>query len=333
MRTSILKSFLTGLGAFILLIAMTGCAVTDLGQNVEQTLKGDYFLKSQQSQRGIESFRLEVDQNPDSALAHYYYGRLLLQGKQNRLALIQLAKARDLDPAKADYHFWSGVAYGVNGDIDREEESYRTALNIKTNHLQSTIYLGHNLLTQKLYPEALYYYQKALDIWPSSPSALYNRALVLRLLGRTPEEQIAWLAYLSLYPSGLKARRAADYLNMTGDFSFRNQTLGATTVTVEKIRFIPFTAELDRASYASLLLVGELFQDMAKGALQIVVYQKNNRELARQRALAIKKFLHAEFPSLDVRQIGVSWFAEPQEVAISGSRLSIDEAVRFFVTR
>ncbi len=333
MRTDVLKVLVISLGALALTISMTGCFVKDLGQTVEQTVKGDYFLQSEQSKRGRESFRLEVEENPGSPLAHYYYGRFLLQEKENNLALKHLARARDLAPGKVDYQFWVGVAYGVNGNIDSEEKSYRMVLSIDENHLQSLIYLGHNQFTQKKYPEALQRYYQAIDIWPSSPSALYNRALILNILGRTPEERVAWLDYLDQYPSGPKARRAADYLNMAGNYNFRNQILGTTTVTVEKIRFVPFTAELAQASYESLFLIGEIFQDMSKGTLQIVVYQKNNKELAKQRAIAIKQFLRAEFPSLKTRKIGVSWFAEPQQLSIRGKKLSIHEAVSFFVTR
>lgn len=332
MKTDVFKILAISLGALALSISMTGCVVKDLGQTVEQTVKGDYFLQSEQSKRGRESFRLEVEENPDSPLAHYYYGRFLLQEKENKLALKHLAKARYLDPGKADYQFWVGVAYGVNGNIDSEEKSLRTALKIEKNHLQSLIYLGHNQFTQKKYPEALQLYYQALDIWPSSPSALYNRALILSILGRTPEARVAWLDYLYQYPSGPKARRATEYLNRAGDFNFRNHNLGTTAVTVEKIRFVPFTAELAEASYESLYLIGEVFQDMEKGTLQIVVYQQNNKELARERAIAIKQFLRSEFPSLTTREIGVSWFAEPQKLSIRDKKLSIDEAVSFFVS-
>ena len=305
----------------------------EVGSTVQQTFKGDYFLQSEQFQKGRESFRLEVQENPDSDLAHYYYGRFLLQEEEVKLALEHLVKARDLNPGKADYQFWAGVAYGANNNIDKEEKSYRTALSIDKKHLQSLIYLGHNQLAQKKYQEALDLYYQALDIWPASPSALYNRALILNILGRTPEERIAWLAYLDRYPSGPKAQRATDYLNSTGDFNFRNHALGPHIVTVEKIRFVPFTAELADASHNSLLLIGEVFQEMEKGTLQIVVYQKNNKELAKQRALAIKHFLLSEFPLLKAEQIGVSWFAEPQKITSKGKKLSAEEAVSFFVTR
>lgn len=333
MFKDIFQALLMSFGALSLLISMSGCVVKDLGQTVEQTVKGDYFLQTDQSKRGRESFRLEIEENPNSALAHYYYGRFLLQEKQDILALTHLIKARDLDLGNADYHFWAGVAYGTSGKTGLEEKSYRTALSIDEDYLPALIYLGHNLLAQKKYSEALQLYYKAIDIWPSSQSALYNRSLILNILGRTPEERVAWLDYLDQYPSGQKARRAADFLNMTGDFSFRNHSLGAHIVTTEKIRFIPFTAEVADSSHESLLLIGEVFQDMEKGTLQIVVYQKNNKELARERAKAIKKFLRSEYPLIENERIGMSWFAESQKLTIREKKLSIDEAVSFFVTK
>lgn len=324
--------FLRKIYPLLCVVLLNGCVIKHVGTTVEHTFKGDYYLTSEKFEQGRESFAREVDENPDSALAHYYYGRFLLQDNDFELALTHLKNARDLDPRKPDYHFWTGVAYGGLKDIENEEASYAKALILDEDHLQSLIYLGHVKLRGKRYDQALELYSRALEIWPGSPSALYNRALILHILNRTPEARLAWLDYLELYPSGPKGRRAADYLNMTGDFNFRNQTLGNTIVTVEKIRFVPFTAELAEASNESLFLIGEVFQDMANGVLQIVVYQKNNKELAKERAIAIKQFLLSEFPSFETKQIGVSWFAEPQKISIRNKKLSLDEGVSFFVT-
>jgi len=333
MKNSVQKSICLSLLLFVSLVLTNGCVVKDLSQTVEQTVKGDYFLQSDQSKRGRESFKREVEENPESGLANYYYGRFLLQEKENKQALKHLRKARDLNPEKADYHFWAGVAYGANKKKKEEAASYQEALEIDKNHLQSLIYLGHSELSAKKYTKALSLYTRALDIWPGSPGALYNRGLILNKLGRTPEERLAWLDYLNNYPSGDKAQRATDYLNATREYSFRNHTLGKTIVTIEKIWFLPFESELDGSSYESLQVVGNVFSDMQKGVLQIIVYQKNNKALARSRAIAIKKFLSAEFPSISSKRIGVSWFAEPQKTTTRGRKLTIDESVSFFVTK
>jgi len=325
--TSLLKLF-----PLLCLILLNGCVVKNIGTTVEHTFKGDYYLSNEKYEQGRESFAVEVAENPESSLANYYYGRFLLQDGEYEQALQHLLKARTLDPENADYQFWSGIAFGAEKDTKKEEESYRRALAIDKNHLQSMVYLGHIEFRKKNYQKALALYSKALEIWPESPSALYNRALILHKLGRSPEERRAWLAYLSLYPSGAKARRATQYLNILNNFTYRNHKIGLRTITTEKIWFEPFVAQLSFSSHDSLNLIGTVYSDHKSGKLQIIVYQKNNEKLAREKAHAIKQYLLEEFPTQDSKKIGISWFAEPQKFTISGKKLSIDESVSFFVS-
>jgi tetratricopeptide (TPR) repeat protein len=313
-------------------ILLTGCVLKNVGTTVEHTFKGDYYLTSGKYEKGRESFAREVQENPESGLAHYYYGRFLLQDNDYKLALEHLKQARDLDPLNADYHFWTGVAFGGLNDIKNEESSYKEALNLDDDHLQSLIYLGHIKLQRKEYEKALDLYAQALAIWPDSPAALYNRALILHQLGRAPEERRGWLEYVWRYPSGTMARKATDYLNVLGDFTFRNHRLGTRTITIEKIWFEPFSSTLDASSYESLNVIGANFENFDKETLQIVVYQKNNKDLARNKAHAIKRYLVDQFPAIEPDKIGISWFSEPHKLTIRKKNLTIDESVSFFVT-
>lgn len=333
MKLSLLRNHILSLAFLFIAFNLGGCVVKDIGTTVEHTFKGDYYLSAEEYEKGRESFALEVAQNPDSALAHYYYGRFLLQDDEAALALAQLRRACTLDPDNPEYQFWAGLAYGGVGDQKNEEASYRRALELDSNHLQALIYLGHVELGKKRYEEALDLYARALDIWPASPSALYNRALILQRLGRSPEERRGWLSYLAYHPSGAQARQAVDYLNLLEDFTYRNHRLGARTVTTEKIWFEPFSARLDESSYASLDLIGQIYANLNRGKLQIVVYQKNNEKLARSKALNIKSYLTEEFSQLDPAGIGVSWFAEPHTFEVRKKRLANDESVSFFITK
>jgi len=115
--------------------------------------------------------------------------------------------------------------------------------------------------------------------------------------------------------------------------SVRNHRLGVRIVTTEKIWFEPFSARLDESSYASLDLIGQIYANINQGKLQIVVYQKNNVELASQKALNIRNYLTEEFSQLDPAGIGVSWFAEPHALKVRKKSLTIDESVSFFITK
>jgi len=317
----------------LLISALGGCVIKDIGTTVKQTIKGDYYLRAEKFEKGRQDFKHEVAEDPNNPLAHYYYGRFLLQDAENKKGLVQLSKASDLEPDNPDYHFWTGIAYGEIGDKKNEAISYRAALKLNKKHLQALIYLGHNQLEKKKYKEAFNLYSRALKIWPGSPSALYNRALILKKLRRTPEELQGWHAYLSLYPSGAMARRATRHLNNLKDFSYRNHHLGPRTITIEKIWFEPFSSKLDDSSTESLKMVGAIVNNSRKGNLQIITFQKNNKRLARNKAVSIKNFLLEEFPAIRPDRIGISWFAEPQVLPAGNNKLKIDESVSFFITR
>jgi len=315
------------------LLYLCGCVqATRLGKAIQHQVVGEHYLQTENFADGEASFREAVRIHPQNPSANYYLGRFLLAVENFQEALPYLEKAAALEPGNGDYRFWLGVAYAENGRPDKERESYYTALAINPEHLQALIYLGHSLLKNKQYEESLALYQRALALWPESPAALYNRALILGILGRSPEEQLAWLEYLSLYPAGSLAQRATDHLNKLADFSYRNHTLGARTLTLAKIRFKPFTDELDAVSLPSLDLVGATAANMGKGTLQVLVYQKNNRELARNRAITIQKYLQDQFPDLQRDRIRISWFPAAEEFTIDGRKLRSDESVRFFLT-
>ena len=320
---------------FLLLVIFSsgGCVVKDMGNVVKHGFTGEHFLITEEYSRGVKNFKQEVAENPDSVLANYYYGRFLLGDKQYKEALVYLVKARSLDPDNPDYHFWLGVVYGSLGKKLPEKKSYLKALSLKNDHLQSLIYLGHNQLEAKEYTKALQNYSKALKLWPASPSSLYNRALIVTKLGRKPEALDGWLEYLSYYPSGAMARQAVTHLNSLDNFSFRNYRLASRTVTVEKIYFESFTSQIDKDSHPSLELIGAIFSNMKKGRLQIAVYQLKNKELARQKALSIKKFLLKEYPNVNGKDIGVSWFGSPEIIKRTKGEKKLNDSVLFFTTK
>lgn len=324
---------------FVILL-LGGCAQADkiglrveqLGTSLKYHVQGSHYIASRDYSKGEQLFRSAVSEDPSSQHTNYYLGRFLLAQGKDKEALPYLKKAVDLDPGDPDYNFWLGLAYGQNGKRKLEKQSYLNALALDPEHLQSLIYLGHSHLRNKEYDSALTTYNKVLKVWSLCPSALYNRALIMKILGRTPEEKLAWLEYLDIYPSGALARRAANHLNMLSDFSYRNHTLGARTVTITKIHFKPFKADLDSDSYPSLKLIGAAASNMDKGTLQIVVYQKNNKKLARQKAVSIKRYLLETFPGLKGDKIGISWFGEPEKFSLSGKQMTADESVRFFLS-
>ncbi len=316
--------------ALSVVFLLGGCNLETVGNRVKYSIEGEHYLRVKEPDAGVDEFRREVGAQPDSPMANYYYGRLLLRDGKARVALPYLRKASRLDRGNADYHFWTGLAYGQLKHRISERKQYEKALAIEPRHLLALTYLGHSYLRRKRYSKALAFYARVLKIWPESPSVLYCRALALAELKRTPEERVAWHLYLEVYPDGALARKATLHLNQLKDFSYRNYPLGSRTVTVEKIGFAPFSAELEKSSEPSIELIGRVAAKGSKGILQVVVYQKNDRELAKKRAFAIGKYLADLYPELSKKRMRLSWFGVPQRKR--GKRWVINESVDFFIT-
>lgn len=315
----------------VLSLGLGGCAATEIAYiSVKNYTQGEYYLQNEQYEDCIAQFTSEVERYPSDANAQFYLGRCYLAVEKNRAALTHLKKAVTLDQGNPDYHFWQGVAYAANGNTRSELKSYEEALAINKNHVQTLVYLGHNRFEAGQYRASLGYYNRALRQEPSIPQALYNRALALRKLNRTPEEIEAWKTYLDVYSDGTFARRAAQYLNEYGRFDYRNHILGKRTVTLHQIQFAPSSARILKVSTLSLKELAGIAARNTNLVLHIVAYQKNNLKLAEMRAKSVKKFILDQERGIDGPRVKVSWFDKPETVKSGPKTHLLDSSINFF---
>lgn len=330
------KSLLSPIPFFlIMLFLLSGCVNRNIEgslQGMKYDIVGEHYLMKKQYEVGYSYFSDALKVSPDNPKANFFAGRFLLARNNPGKAIPYLKKAVQLAPMDGDNHFWLGVAYGESKNPKKERQSYQKALAVDHDHLQALIYLGNNQLKRKHYKEAQDLYQKALEIWPESPGALYNRALASKYLKRTPEEKAGWIEYLNHHPSGALARRAVEHLNVLGDFSYRIQQFGVRSVPVKSITFQPLRPEINASSKFSLQQVGKIAASRENSILQVVVYQKNNIKLAKNRAIAIKRYLERKFPDLREGRIKTSWFASSEKVSVKGRKHFLGASVRFFTS-
>lgn len=319
------KSFIT---LILLTSAISGCSMAD----ISNTIKGSYYMKTEEYRQAETDFRQAVKKQPDNSIAHYYLGRSLLAQNKASEALAHFNRAVALDPRDADYFFWLGVAHGELGDGRAEAMNYEQALRLDSHHLRARLYLGHVRLRNGELQQARYAYDAVLLQEPANPAALYNRALILDMEGKKSRAIQAWLEYLQSYPAGRFALQATDHLNALGNFSYENHYLGRRTITLAKIAFQQSGSSLSRSSYPSLRLVGAVVSNLKKGTLQVVVYYHHHEQLAKQRALAIKKTLQELFPNIAPNRIRISWFARSESFNQAKNTFHRKEAVRFFLT-
>lgn len=323
--------------AVLLILAMLltgGCALNEASRSqfvaFKNFTRGEHYLSTKQYAEGLGVFEREVSENPADPYAHYYLGRCRLALNQPQPALAALKRAAALKPDDADFLFWLGVAQGSNGDGRAERKTYLRVLALKPDHVQALVYLGHNRLEAGEERTALGLYNKALRLVPTIPQALYNRGLILRNLGRTPEEIEAWKIYLDTYSEGAFARLAAEHLNSHGDFTYRNHLIGRRTLTLRRITFAPLGSRLDKTSEDALKALAEIMARTPGLRLDVIVYQKRNLKLAEVRAKRVKYFLMRQNSAIEGRRIRLSWFDQPETVAVGGRTFLIDQSVNVF---
>lgn len=86
-----------------------------------QELRLNAFTATGETERALEAYREQVEQNPDEPVFRYNYGSLLLNDEQYEEAAEQLKRASELDPDNGDIFFNLGAAY-VNQAAEFDEQ-------------------------------------------------------------------------------------------------------------------------------------------------------------------------------------------------------------------
>lgn len=320
----------------ILLLPLTfgGCATMDKAARTLQgeyhQLQGQYYLNRNDFASGRATFAPRVVENPDDPKLNYFMARFELGADKPEAALPYIQKAVKLAPANADYHFWEGVTWWALMKPDKERAAYEKALSIDPNHLSANLYLAHNMLDRRRNAEALKLYEKTLALNPDEPQAMYNRAVALERLKRDREMKLAMHRYLESYPDAPLARQGVRMLNKAGDFTWRNHVIGLRTIPLKAVEFRPGTATLTENGEASLNSIGKMLNDKTDLNVHVVVYVKGDTALARERALAVREYVHREYPKVAPARLAPSWFDKPESIKTDGGTHSLAQSVNIF---
>jgi tetratricopeptide (TPR) repeat protein len=290
---------------------------------------GIIFFQQEKYSEAASCLATDLKNQPDNSSVNFYMGRSLLALNQPADAVFYLRKATVLDPVNADYHFWLGVGHWATTDFEEERRSYLEALKLNPKHLSANLYLGHSYVDQGDWQKALIQYDRVLGIDADFPEALYNRAVALGKLNKTPEAREAWKRYLSRYHFGTWAFQAVDQLNQTGDFSFRAYWLGSLRVIMPKIAFATGTDGLAGQSIGALETVKKALERNSELSLHIVAYVKGNAKLAASRAKALKANILKSNPDILSSRVKVSWFDEPEKISSGDKMYVLNESVNF----
>jgi tetratricopeptide (TPR) repeat protein len=319
----------------VLLAATThGCATMDKAarkiQGEYYQVQGQYYLNRGDFAAGRAAFAPRLVRFPDDPELNYFMARFELGADKPEAALPHIQKAVKLSPASADYRFWEGVTFWALMKPDRERTAYEKALAIDPDHLSANLYLAHNLLDRGKNAEALRLYDKVLSLNPLEPQAMFNKAVALERLKRFTEMKSALQHYLENYADAPLARQGVRMLNKAGDFTWRNHVIGMRTIPLRAVDFLPGSATLTERAETSLKSVGEILAEKTDLRVHVVTYVKDDKTLARQRALAVRNFVSREYPEITPERLAPSWFDKPERIKTDGGTHSLTQSVNIF---
>ena len=98
-------------------------------------------------------------------------------------------------------------------------------------------------------------------------------------------------------------------------------------MTMKRIEFKAFTAEILKDSERSLNRLGKYLESNEDLSIHIIAYQKNDRDLAKVRAIVIREYLLNEFPEIQSPRLKTSWFDVSEEIKIGKKSFKQEEFI------
>lgn len=277
-------------------------------------------VRNQQA-NGINSFA-------DNARANYLIGRGLLTGDRREAALVFFRKAVELEPNSAEYVHWQGVAYWTVGKKELERQSYLQTVQHHPDFVPSLLYLGNSYLESGNNRDALQYYQRVLQNDQHNPEALYNSALAHRRLDDKSMEKQFFKDYLVFHRTGKWAYRAVDHLHQLGDFTYRIFRIGIHNLILNVSDLLLAGSIVQKNE---LKLLAHAVNRTPGQEIQLVVFNKERKEEARETALNLRNLLLDQIGPEYAAPIMVSWFDTAETISSgNGDKKELSQSILIF---
>ncbi|HWA45725.1 MAG TPA: tetratricopeptide repeat protein [Hypericibacter adhaerens] len=157
--------------------------------------------------REAEALYLEVLKRfPRAADAQGLLGFLLHQDGQQEAALVQLAKALELNPNFLDAYLWRGMALQALGRLAEAEASYRRVLMANPRHFDALCNLGGVLVLLHRANEAISPLEQAIALHGNRPEAHFNLGRAFMDVGRPDAALAGFRKAIQLRPDYVEAQ-------------------------------------------------------------------------------------------------------------------------------
>lgn len=131
------------------------------------------------SDEAIAACEMAIELSPEEAVAYYQYG-IALRGVDEAKAIEAYQKAIELEPTYSEAHNNLGAML-IKRDPDLAAKHLKLAIEANPANVQAWINFGNLLGETGNFERAVLAYDQALAQAPEEPTALRNRAIVLRL--------------------------------------------------------------------------------------------------------------------------------------------------------
>jgi TolB-like protein/Tfp pilus assembly protein PilF len=132
-------------------------------------------------------FRRAIEINPSYALAHHWYARFLSENHRYDEALLEIHRARSLDPLSVRIVVNQGEILFLAGELDKALEQLQLALDMDPNFPMTHWALGRSLFYGRHYEASLSHFRRATELNPDAAGFHYWLAATLEFLGRYRE--------------------------------------------------------------------------------------------------------------------------------------------------
>jgi tetratricopeptide (TPR) repeat protein len=146
---------------------------------------------------------------PENARAHECLGRILSVTKRGERAIAQCEMALAIDPNLANAHVTIGWSKAITGRAEETEAHVQEAFRLSPRDMGASYWMyvvggAKNLLGR--HEEAVTWFRRSIEVNRTNPSAHFNLAASLALVGRLDEARAATAAGLALNPKFTIAR-------------------------------------------------------------------------------------------------------------------------------
>ena len=260
--------------------------------------------------------------------AYFYLGRSMLAAGEATGALNAFGDAEKLRPENLQYALWKGVAYQALGAVDEERRTYKQLLSKRPDLLPARLNLAHNLLQDGQASQAQQLYEQILESDPMESTALYNRAIALRMQDKPKEEAEAWKRYLDYYRTGPSAGKATQHLHELGDYTFRMYQLGQESVILNQDRLLnPQGYEQNK----EIDYLARHLKNQSLGKLNIVVFVQDDAQQAKLIAHSLRTAIADRAEKIGNDSVGVSWFDEAEPIeSLAKGKIDLSKGVLLF---